>query len=239
MKRTLLRGGAMFRLLKLRPPNGWNAVAWEFAIVTLGVLLALAAQEFVQSSHWKRETKETRQALDAELSRNLAAFNHRMDANECLIARAAELVKWAESFRTGEPIKLKHGLTPIGGFAIRTEVWDIIEGDIASRIPLKARLNYAGLYSGMRGFDAMADSEGEAWDTIFEFEGATRLDEADIRKIVLAARSLAGNSEILPAWNTTMSRQARELELKPDPNLLTTANPLVLQLRSEACEPYL
>ena len=26
----------MFRLLRLRPPHGWNAVAWELAIVTLG-----------------------------------------------------------------------------------------------------------------------------------------------------------------------------------------------------------
>lgn len=121
-----IRGGSLFRLLKLKPPNGWNAVAWELGIVTLGVLIALGAQEFVQSLHWDREVKETRQALDAELSRNLAAFDFRMDANECLVARSAELQKWAESFRTGKPLKLKHGITPIGGFAIRTEVWDII-----------------------------------------------------------------------------------------------------------------
>ena len=35
----------MFRLLKLRPPNGWNAAAWELAIVVLGVLIALGAQQ--------------------------------------------------------------------------------------------------------------------------------------------------------------------------------------------------
>ena len=33
----------MFRLTKLKPPQGWKVVAWELAIVTLGVLLALAA----------------------------------------------------------------------------------------------------------------------------------------------------------------------------------------------------
>lgn len=26
----------MFRLLRLKPPHGWNAVAWELGIVTLG-----------------------------------------------------------------------------------------------------------------------------------------------------------------------------------------------------------
>ena len=35
----------MFRLLKLRPPHGWNAVALELAIVPLGVLIALGAQQ--------------------------------------------------------------------------------------------------------------------------------------------------------------------------------------------------
>jgi len=27
----------MFRMMKLSPPHGWNAVAWELGIVTLGV----------------------------------------------------------------------------------------------------------------------------------------------------------------------------------------------------------
>ena len=39
----------MFRLFKLRPPHGWNAVAWELGIVTLGVLIALAAQQLVEA----------------------------------------------------------------------------------------------------------------------------------------------------------------------------------------------
>ena len=30
-------GRAMFRLMRLHPPNGWNAVGWELAIVVLGV----------------------------------------------------------------------------------------------------------------------------------------------------------------------------------------------------------
>ena len=36
-------GTLMFRLIKLNPPNGWNAVAWELAIVAIGVLIALGA----------------------------------------------------------------------------------------------------------------------------------------------------------------------------------------------------
>ena len=38
----------MFRLLRLKPPHGWNAVAWELGIVTLGVLISLGAQQVVR-----------------------------------------------------------------------------------------------------------------------------------------------------------------------------------------------
>ncbi|MCL6740671.1 hypothetical protein LZ518_05935 [Sphingomonas sp. RB56-2] len=229
----------MFRLLKLRPPHGWNAVGWELAIVTLGVVIALGAQEFVQSLHWKSEVRQTRQALDAELSRDFAAFRYRLDQNDCIIARAEELLKWGKSLQTNKPIKLKHPLVAPPGFAIRTEVWDLIEGDIASRIPLKDRLNYAGLYSGMRGFDSRTSEEGEMWTAIAEYEEATALSGGDARKLLLAANGLIGMSQRLPAWNTTMSRQARELGLVPDANLLKTANPIIPQIREAACEPYL
>jgi hypothetical protein len=229
----------MFRLLKLTPPHGWSAVAWELAIVTLGVLIALGAQEVAQSFHWRSEVRETRGALDAELSRDLAAFHYRMDESACITARATELQRWAESFRTAKPLKLKHEIISTPGFAIRTEVWDIIDSEVASRIPLKDRLNYSGIYSGMRGVDNLGTQEGEAWEAIAEFDGATTLEEPDIRKIVLAAKALAGNNQILPAWDTTMSRQARELGLKPDPNLLKTANAIIPRMREAACESYL
>lgn len=52
----------MFRLLRLRPPHGWNAVAWEFAIVVTGVLLALFAQEWVGQ---RDDAAKVRQSLDA------------------------------------------------------------------------------------------------------------------------------------------------------------------------------
>ena len=50
----------MFRLLKLKPPHGWNAVIWELAIVTLGVLVALAAQELASSLDDRSVARSTR-----------------------------------------------------------------------------------------------------------------------------------------------------------------------------------
>ncbi len=229
----------MFRLLRLKPPHGWNAVAWELGIVTLGVLIALGAQELVQSVHWKREVRETREALDGELSRNLAAFDFTMGQISCIKDRTDELRKWAESHRTGKPLKLKHEIFPPPGFMTRTEAWEIIDGEIASRIPLQPRLDYAGLYSSLRTFRDVHEATGQDWTTIADFDGSTRLEESDIRRIVSATKNLQITTSVYPAFKTTVDRHAHNLGLKPDPKLLETANPIIPKLRDAACMPYL
>jgi hypothetical protein len=219
--------------------EGWRVFIGEVGTILIGVLLALGAQEFVQSLHWKREVRETREALNGELSRDLAVFDYATGEISCINDRAEEIRKWAESFRIGKPLQLKHEIVPPPGFMVRTEAWEIIDGEIASRIPLQSRLNYAGLYSSLRTFNRVKEDTGKDWDTIIEFDGSSTIHEADIRRIVQATKNLQGTASILPAFKTTIDRHARELGLKPDPNLLKTANPIIPQIRAAACEPYL
>ena len=62
----------MFRMLNLNPPNGWRAVVWELAIVTLGVLVALGAQQWVEERSWVRKTDASIAAIRDELSDHYA-----------------------------------------------------------------------------------------------------------------------------------------------------------------------
>ena len=58
----------MFRMLKLNPPNGWRAVGWELAIVTLGVLIALGAQQWAEARSWSAKADAARKALRSEIA---------------------------------------------------------------------------------------------------------------------------------------------------------------------------
>jgi hypothetical protein len=58
----------VFRLLKLRPPNGWHSVLWELVIVTLGVLIALAAQNWAEQRTWRAKAVKAKAALKQELA---------------------------------------------------------------------------------------------------------------------------------------------------------------------------
>lgn len=62
----------MFRLLRLKPPNGWSAVVWELAIVTIGVVIALAAQQWVEGLSWRGRTEAAKTPIREELNRHYA-----------------------------------------------------------------------------------------------------------------------------------------------------------------------
>src|SRR3954471_19624066 len=75
-----LTGGRrlMFDRRKLSPPEGWRKMWWELGVVTLGVLIALIAEQSVSS--WRRpaEVRSFRSAIDEELGVNLAAYDFRL-----------------------------------------------------------------------------------------------------------------------------------------------------------------
>lgn len=96
----------MFRLMKLRPPHGWPPVWWELGVVTLGVLIALAAQQVVETFNERRVAEATRGAIRAEFNDNLTSLALRGQANPCIARRLSELrqimIVWGKTgqFRT-------------------------------------------------------------------------------------------------------------------------------------------
>jgi hypothetical protein len=81
----------MFRLLKLKPPHGWDAVVWELAIVTLGVLIALGAQQLVSNSTDRRIANQTRAEVTDELNSDLMSLALRQSIEPCIDRRLSEL----------------------------------------------------------------------------------------------------------------------------------------------------
>lgn len=81
----------MFRLLRLKPPHGWHAISWELLIVTLGVLIALGAQQLVEAARDRRVADQTRAAIAEEINQNLLNISLRATAEQCIQRRLGEL----------------------------------------------------------------------------------------------------------------------------------------------------
>lgn len=84
-------GASMFRLLKISPPQGWRPVSWKLGIVTLGVLMALGAEQMASTQHWQGEVRDSDRRISDELSYDLVYAYERLAINNCLEPRLAEL----------------------------------------------------------------------------------------------------------------------------------------------------
>lgn len=102
----------MFRLMKLKPPHGWGAVGWELAIVTLGVLIALGAQQMVESWQWDQKAAQTKEILDAELHRNAVSAYKWLTVAPCVDQQLNSIDKALSSARQSGNVQATPQLTP-------------------------------------------------------------------------------------------------------------------------------
>lgn len=81
----------MFRLLRLSPPHGWRSVAWELGIVTLGVLIALGAQQLVERSSSKARAIGAQLRIKNEIDFIQSNEVERVAIRTCLTDRLRDL----------------------------------------------------------------------------------------------------------------------------------------------------
>ena len=81
----------MFRVLRVRPPNGWPAVWWELAIVALGVLISLVAQQWADGRSWSGRAEGARAALRQELTEHYTWSVEWRVVAPCMLAQIERL----------------------------------------------------------------------------------------------------------------------------------------------------
>ncbi len=166
-----------------KPLHGWREFAGEVGIIVLGVLIALGAQQVVESIHDKAQVREFRSAVDDELAYDLGSYNQRLILTPCVRARLVEVDRLIASYRTGKPIVL-HGLSrrPVG-FSLRTSVWAGRTADVSASMPLQTRLTYSSIYDDLANYDVHRVDERNGWQELGDFDDATDLDRADLMRL--------------------------------------------------------
>ena len=70
-----------------KPLHGWRAFAGEVGIIVIGVLIALGAQQVVETVNGNSQVREFRGAVDDELAYDLGSYKQRLLLTPCVRAR--------------------------------------------------------------------------------------------------------------------------------------------------------
>jgi len=139
--------------MQLKPPHGWNAVVWELAVVTVGVIIALAAQEWAERLSWSGKVAATERALRAELTEHYGYAVEFRTVYPCLQAQLDRLLNSAlSSGSVIDPVPLheengSHFVLRLPDKTYPTDAWEaaVNDGTIRSLDP-SVRRQLAGHY---------------------------------------------------------------------------------------------
>ena len=149
----------MFRLTKVAPPHGWNAVVWELAIVTLGVLIALVAQQLVDGIHQRNEVTQLVGALRSELADSRSRWQHVRNSDSCTLQRLDALEKWNATAPRSAKLNRAYRLFV---WNQHSGAWDLAKtSEAMASIPLRQRVLFASLYDAINNWRQMIVEEND------------------------------------------------------------------------------
>jgi hypothetical protein len=231
-----------------KPTRNWRGYLKEYAIIVIGVLTALAAQQAVDWWHWRSEVAQARQVIASETAQNLAGAIRRMRTVQCGERRLDALGRILdEAARTGRLPPVGYIGQPPRGMQ-RRGAWDsVVASQTATHFSRQEIKNLADLYVFVDRTSIYQNLETEAWSSLYAIVGpGRRLDpasEAELRKALGSARNtnrtlaqigtfmaLAVKSMALPfnPEDLEMIRAAQKTSVTGDQATLSSASPMSL-----------
>ncbi|WP_118856199.1 hypothetical protein [Sphingomonas mesophila] len=172
----------MFRLLRVRPPNGWAAVGWELGIVIAGVLIALAVQQWADGRAWADRAAKARAAIDEQFSEHIVnAIEWRL-VEPCVAAQLDRLADRVDD--PGDTLRPVRIIDQGFGRVIRapsrsnlTEHYEASTADGAvSHFPAALRNAFASTVNQARLVNAFGDEFQQLAGELTVMAGPLRLD---------------------------------------------------------------
>src|SRR6185312_3419955 len=118
--------------MDIHKPKPWHGVREflkEYVIIVVGVLTALAGEQAVEWSHRQREVGEAREALRAEIERDLTIVEGNVRQDTCMRRFLPRLEAWAQN---GGPRPAGASFVYNG---LASTAWDIAKTGAVAQMP--------------------------------------------------------------------------------------------------------
>jgi hypothetical protein len=183
-----------------KPLHGWREFVGEVGIIVIGVGIALAAEQLLETGHWGRVVKEEGQALEQEVQDNHGTLLVRVLMQPCIDRRLNELAEVFRRHDAGQPLGLQG---PIGRPTVfagsETTLQMAIADQSLSHMPLARKQAIFNTYGSYDLFRTTADEERSGWRSLQGINHAATLDAEDWRDLRKAYDAVVDNNVSMQA----------------------------------------
>lgn len=156
-----------------KPLHGWREFVGEVAIIVLGVLIALAAEQFVETWHWRGQVGDGREALRADLTTILANAGERQGEDGCIRSRLLLLRNELDANPDRLPAMGHIGSPPARPWYPAS--WDsLVASDVSTHMPRDQMLAFANIAGQGRTVEEAEKGEMQDWATLYTMVGPAR-----------------------------------------------------------------
>lgn len=217
--------------------HGWRDFLKEVGIIVVGVLIALSAEQIVESWHWRKETAAARDALRREAADNLSAALQRSQQQPCVEQRLKEIGAVFAAHAAGKPIRIRGRVGRPVSYYGYTDTWQV---EIASQgllhMPLNEKLAFATAFGNYLNMNSVLRLEQDYWLRLGVLDAPDQLEAGDwplLRQAYAQAQSLNARLKIIiddVLASQTLGQRPRQLGRNPA---------AVVFARRQFCEPIL
>lgn len=213
----------MFKWSVLKPPHGWAVVAWDLAIVTLGVLIALVVQQWADERSTDRRTVQALNGIRAELTNHYRSSIEWRVVEPCILAQIDTLT--TRVLKSGDRLDP----TPIESesddfqFVLRTpskeyprSSWDAATGEgLVTRFEPSVRNRLTAYYAQIDELNAMGRANYTDTLGMNQLGQSLPLDPSTRYAIIHQLQDIRGRTEFRDNISGQLIDHMQKLHMEP------------------------
>jgi hypothetical protein len=161
---------------KPKPWRGWREFLKEYAIIVVGVLTALAAEQAVVWLHDRQAASEARATIDAEVVTDITRVRQRGFTASCVTARLDALDQILDTAKPDGRIQTPSWIGRPPRYGVESTRWDAAsQSGRVSLLSSDWQANFGFLYTMLRYYYGMNNDEQAVWSRLDAIAGVDRL----------------------------------------------------------------
>lgn len=220
-----------------RPLHGWRDLAGEVSIIVFGVLIALGAEQLVETVHQRQEAAQADDIIRGELAYNLGRLQSRTQIRSCIDVRISQIEQLLDDAANQPNLRPPIWVGRPQYWTLQISRWEAeSQAGHAALIKRQKLAEYGLMYALMRDTENEMMLEQTDWAKLRMLERLRRLDQPTLAELNLAVQDARYRGWRVALIGSEIFASAKSLNLMPTPNASPASRAVCLPMTTSRDE---